>query len=120
MEHAVVAGLQALVGRVIRVVPLPVHPALLHLVVAAPQRQAGAVAQAAHILDRLHAHILGEGIVLRVDAAGKDEVLPDQDAVAVAQVVEALLLVEPAAPDPQHVHVGRRRIADQALHDGHR
>ena len=53
------------------------------------------------------------GIGQRVDAAGKHEVLPDQDAVAVAQVVEGLGLVVAAAPNPDHVVVGVRRGAEQ-------
>ena len=53
------------------------------------------------------------GIRQRIDAAGEHEVLPDQDAVAVAQVVERLGLVIAAAPDPDHVVVGRRRGAEQ-------
>jgi hypothetical protein len=49
----------------------------------------------------------------RVDAAGKHEVLPDEDAVSVAGVVEGLGLVVAAAPDPDHVVVGGRGRAQQ-------
>ena len=106
MEHAVVAVLEALVERVVGFVPAPIAPALFHFVVAAPQRQAGVVAQAAHIFDRFDADILEKVGVGRVNAAGEHEILPEQDAVAVAQIVEHILGVVTAAPDAQHVHVG--------------
>ncbi len=76
------------------------------------------LSQAAYILNRLHAHVFSKSRIFRVHAAGEDEILPDQDAIAVAQVVETILLVEPAAPDPQHVHMGRSRVPDQALQVG--
>ena len=106
MEHAVVAILETLVERVIGFVPTPIAPALFHFVVAAPQRQRGVVAQAAHIFNRLDADVLEEVCIGGVDAAGEHEILPDQNAVAVAQVVEHILRVVAAAPDAQHVHVG--------------
>ena len=113
VEEAVISGLQILV---LRPFPAPIHPAPFHLVVAAPERQAGAVAQAPDVLHRLDADVLQElRVVQRVDAARVDELLPDQDPVAVAQIVEALLLVETAAPDAQHVLVRLGRRADQAL-----
>ncbi len=84
MEHAVVAGLESLVGRVRRLVPAPFGPTLFHLVVAAPQRQAGAVPQPADVLDSFDAHVFGKGVVFGIDAAGKDEILPDEQAIAVA------------------------------------
>ncbi len=77
------------------------------------------MAQPADVLHRFHAHVLQEfRVVERVDAAREDEVLPDQDAVPVAQVVEPLVLVEPAAPHPQHVLVRLRCGADQAFQVG--
>jgi hypothetical protein len=58
------------------------------------------MAQTAYILGGFGAHILDEiGAVQRIDAARIDAVLPDQDAVAVAEVVEVLLFVEATAPD---------------------
>ena len=116
VEHTVVAGFQALVNRQVRIVPFPVHPTLLHLVVATPQRQAGAVPQAPDILLRLHSHVLGKGVLFGVDSASEDKILPDQDAVPVTQIIEAFFLVESAAPHPQHIHVGCRRIRNQAFH----
>jgi hypothetical protein len=76
------------------------------LVVAAPEREAGAVAQPAHGGLGLGAHAVAELRVGRVHAAGEHEVLPDQHAELVAGVVEGLVLVHAAAPDAQHVHVG--------------
>ena len=69
--------------------------------------------QTADILDGFDADILGKGVIFGIDPAGEDEILPDENAVAVAQVVEAILLVEPAAPHAQHVHVRRGGVTDQ-------
>ena len=66
--------------------------------------------------DGLDADVLDEGrVIQRVDAAREDELLPDEDAVAVAQIVEAFLFVQAAAPDAQHVLVRFDGRADQAL-----
>ena len=81
------------------------------LVVAAPERERGVVAQAFHDLDRLTAHEVLEGeVFLRVLRAGEAEVLPHHDAVFVAPVPERFRLVEAAAPDADHVAV---RLADE-------
>ena len=54
----------------------------------------------------------GEPVLLRVGGAGEQEVLPDQHAEFVAAGVELLGLVDPAAPDPQQVHVGIDGVGD--------
>ena len=72
--------------------------------------------QAPHVLHRLHSHVLGKGILFRINTAGEDKILPDQDAIPVAQIVEAFFLIESTAPHPQHIHMGRGRIRDQAFH----
>jgi len=78
----------------------------LVLVVAAPQRQAGVASQPPHLIPGLGFHLGGEiRHVLRVRSAGEHEVLPDQDAQRVAQVVEDIVLVDAPAPHAQHVHV---------------
>ena len=112
-------GEEAQVGRAQVLVagpaPAPVRPAPLHLVVAAPQRQAGPMPQPPDLLADLDLEVGQElRVGQRVDAAGEHEVLPDQDSEAVAQVVERLGLVVAAAPDPDHVVVGGRRRAQSA------
>ena len=78
------------------------------------------MAQAADVLNHFDVHIFKKaGIIQRVDAAGEDKILPDQDAVAVAQVVKALFFVEAAAPDPQHVLVRLGCSTDQPFQDSH-
>src|SRR5207248_222148 len=85
------------------------------LVVAAPERQAGAVPQSPHVVLRLRARHCERRRVIRIVAAGVGEVLPDQDACVIAGVVERLRFVEPAAPCAQHVHAkvaaGRNLLA---------
>ena len=57
---------------------------------------------------------LGFG-VFRIGGAGKHEVLPDHDAVAVAQIVELVGFVDAAAPGTHHVGVGLHQITDAAF-----
>jgi hypothetical protein len=90
--------------------PAPTLPGRLVLVVARPEREARVVAQAPHVVDGLAAHVLEEGVVARIHAAGEHEVLPDEDAELVREVVEAIVLVDAAAPDAQHVHVRVGRL----------
>jgi len=72
-------------------------------VVAAPDGEAGVVAQPyGHGLS-LCAHLGQEVLRLRIARAGEREVLPDQDALLVAEVEEAVALVCIAAPAAHHV-----------------
>ena len=76
------------------------------------------VAQADDIVDGLLADVVqimpGRG----VHPASEHEVLPDQDAFLVAEVVEPVILVGTAAPHAQHVHVDRHRVVDGLAVDG--
>ena len=60
-------------------------------------------------LERHRAHLLRYGLleirILRVKRAAHREVLPDKDAVPVAQIKERMILVDVAAPASQHVAV---------------
>jgi hypothetical protein len=96
---------------------LPVEPVVdpLVFVVAAPERQGGMGAQARHLVARLRLDFGDELGCLRVGGAGKHEVLPDQKAEPVAEVVEGVVLVDAAAPDPDHVHVRLARLDKQEL-----
>jgi hypothetical protein len=108
VEHPLVVGpdavLRLLVEGELRL-PAPLLPGGLVLVVARPQRQAGMVAQAADVFDRLLADVGNERLVARVHAAGEHEVLPDQQPQLVGEVVEAVVFVDAAAPHAHHVHV---------------
>ncbi|TLN05016.1 fructose 1,6-bisphosphatase, partial [bacterium] len=56
-----------------------------------------------------------EGLVAGEHGAGEHEVLPDDEAELVAEVVKLRRLVDAAAPDAEHVHVGLDGRAEQAL-----
>ena len=84
-------------------------------VVAAPERDRGMRAEPADLIVDLGAHF-GEEVRRRgIEIAGEHEVLPDQQAELVAEIVEEILLVEAAAPDADHVHVGVDRGAASSL-----
>ncbi len=93
---------------VARLLPVNLIGKPVVLVVAAPQGDAGAVAQSSQDGHRLSLHLGHEiGVVIRIRGTGKHEILPDKDTQFVAEPVENVLLVDAAAPGPQHVHVGR-------------
>ncbi len=52
-------------------------------------------------------------VVARIDRTRAHHVVPDKDALLVAEVVEAVLLVLSAAPDADHVHVRLARALDE-------
>ena len=104
------------VGDTLFVAPIPVAP--LHLVVAAPGDQRWMAGQPAHLVGRFALDVGQEGFVgAGVLGAGKDELLPDEDALLVAQLVEVVAFVQPAAPDAQQVGVGFQRAVDQHWHN---
>ena len=55
-----------------------------------------------------------EGLVGGVRGVGKDRVLLQKDPILVARVVERVLRIHSAPPDPQIVHVGGGRRRDEA------
>ena len=99
--------------------PTPAHkfvvlrPGHVDFVVATPQRNAGVIAQAFDVVHRLLFHIAQEFWVTGVHATGKHEVLPNQHACFVAQIVKDVVFIKTAAPDAQHVHVGVYGGADE-------
>ena len=82
-------------------------------VVAAPERDAGVVAQAAHLVGALLADVREEVRMRRVRHAGEHHVVPEEDAETVALVVEEVALEVAAAPHADHVHVRRDGAAEQ-------
>ena len=67
---------------------------------------------------RFRAGQVGVFAGVRVVGAAVGEVLPDEKAHLVAQVVKVFGLVEAAAPDPQHRHAGVPRLRDALAQAG--
>jgi len=58
---------------------------------------------------------LDEGaVLLGVVHVGEHEILPQQDAVGIAQVEEVVALVDHHAADAQHVHSGRAHLGQRS------
>jgi hypothetical protein len=76
-----------------------------HLVVPAPQRQARAVAQSNNVILRLGPVVIEIRLIHGILSAGIHKVLPHEHPVFVAEVIEPLVLIYPATPDSEHVHV---------------
>ncbi|MCY1240602.1 hypothetical protein D9M72_534570 [compost metagenome] len=85
------------------------------LVVAAPDRDRWMRRQAFCLIIHLCRDILQEIRGRGIEVAGKHEVLPDHEPEPVAEIVEPVRLVEAAAPDPDHVHVGVHCRGQQIL-----
>ena len=100
--------------QVIQVLPSPLAPRLLGLVVARPDGQRRPVSQPDHLFPGFRQEIHSPGGIGRHHGARIHEVLPDQNAVLVTEVVQHLLAIVRPAPDADHVHVGRHRIVDDA------
>ena len=71
-------------------------------------------AEALHLIAHLGVDHLQELRRRRVLRAGEHHVLPDEQAELVAEIVEIVELVEAAAPDADHVHVGGDRLGEEA------
>ena len=78
-------------------------------VVAAPERDRGVVPETAQLMRKLALHLGEESVVCRIHRAREPVVVPDEEAQLVADVVERVALVLPAAPEAHHVHVRRHR-----------
>src|SRR5436853_1869874 len=73
---------------VVRLVPVGAVMNPLIFVVAAPERHAGMVAQAAYLVTRLGFYLLDKAArMLWIHGASEHEILPDQDAQLVAKLV---------------------------------
>ena len=77
-----------------------------HLVVAAPQAQARVVAQTPYIFLDFRSDIGFEPISEPIIGAGEHHILPYDKAHLIAQIIEIIERVEPAAPDADRVEVG--------------
>ena len=95
-----------IVADVLGVLGTGVEDHVLHLVVAAEDGQRRMVVQAVEVVDGLGGelllHLVGEPDV----GAGHHEVLPDHDALLIAEVVELVLGIVAAAPDAERIEVG--------------
>ena len=93
---------------------LPAHGHILNLIVAAPEGQARMMAQPPHVAGDLLLHALKECILIkRIWRAGKHEILPDEDAVFVTDVIKGIRFIIAAAPDADHIHMRMPAILEQ-------
>ena len=58
-----------------------------------------------NIIDSFLAHTFEKICVARVHTAGKHEILPDKQAIAVAQIIKDIVFVKAPSPHPKHIHV---------------
>ena len=85
----------------------------LHLVVAAPQAQAGVVAQALYVVNHLRPDVAGKVLRQIVHGAGEHKVLPHHQAQLVADVIKLVAGIIAAAPHPHAVEVGGHALLQQ-------
>ncbi len=87
----------------------PGLPSGFDFVVAAPEHDAGVIAQTLDLLRSFFANVLLKCQVARHHVAAEHELLPDHQAQFVAEIVEVVALVNAAAPLAHHVHVSVAR-----------
>ena len=88
---------------------------LTDLIVAAEECQGGVIAEARELICHFAPHVFHKGGIARIGGAGKGEVLPDKDPVAICQLVKLLRLVDPSTPDTQHIEVRRQHVLHEEL-----
>ena len=94
------------------------HPGALvhkqfHFVVAAPQAQAGVMAQPPHVVPDLLPDVLGKSGGQVVHRAGEHQVLPNQQAQFITGIKEGAAGVAAAAPNPDTIKIGRCTLFQQ-------
>ena len=93
--------------------PVAFGDKLLHLVVAAPQRQRGMMAKPAYVVRDLGADVFLKGFCQVIDGTGKHEVLPDQKPKLITDVIEVIVRIISPAPYAYAVEMGGCRILQQ-------
>ena len=96
------------------------HPAPLvhkhfHLIVSAPQAEAGVMAEPCNIIDKFLPDIRLEFFRQLIDGAGKHEILPDNQAQFVAQIIEPVVRIEAAAPYTDRIKVCKAAVLKEPL-----
>ncbi|MPN32112.1 hypothetical protein SDC9_179588 [bioreactor metagenome] len=64
------------------------------------------ILQARDLIAKLCLHRGKEFRVRGIHGAAEHAVLPDEQAFFITEIVESLVLVEPASPNSDHIHVG--------------
>ena len=95
--------------------PAPMEPALLALVVPAPERDRGPVPQLLDNVLGLGPDVLPESGVAGHQGTGEHEVLPDEESQLVAEVIEIGGFVDPALPKRAACSYWRRRSREGAI-----
>src|SRR5947209_17781421 len=82
------------------------------------------IPQTLYVIDSFLADIIEKLLIAGIHAASEHEILPNQNAQLVAEVVKVVALVNPAAPNTHHVHVcvmhGSKQLAILLLSDASR
>ena len=74
-------------------------------IVPAPERDGRMALQPPNLMGDFPSHLSQELVRSGVHGAGEHEVVPDEKAQGVAEVIEAVLFELPAAPEADHVHI---------------
>ncbi len=68
--------------------PSPAEPSGLVFIISAPEGDARVISQSFHVFNRFLTNIFQQGAFRRIEAASEHEVLPYQDAVLIAKIIE--------------------------------
>ena len=95
--------------------PAPVLESFAYLIVAAPRRQRGMLAQTADVVHQFALHVFQEGTIPRVGGAGEHKVLPDEDTARIGFVIEVIFLVRSPTPHTEHIEVRTGDVIKELL-----
>ena len=76
---------------------------LIHLIISGPQQNTGVLTQSSHDRRRFCKKHLAHPIILGIQPTGHHKVLPDQNAVLIAEIIQIIIFVNIAAPQPNGV-----------------
>ena len=76
---------------------------LIHLIISGPQQNTGVLTQSSHYRRCFCAKHLAHPLILRIQPTGHHKVLPDQNAVLITEIIQIIIFVNIAAPQPNGV-----------------
>ena len=91
----------------------PIHERILHFVVTAEESEAGVMADALQHVDEFRFDVRRKCLAHQNVHAGEHEILPDDQTVSVAKLVEVIVGIKAAAPHAQGIVIGFHAGADQ-------
>ncbi len=92
---------------------IPIHPRLLHLIIAAPNSERGMMPNPLDVILHFSGNFLGEALRHLIFRAGEQMILPHDQTILIAQLVEIIVGIEASAPYSNAIEVRVDAIANE-------